>query len=151
MEKQIEELKAKMERSSQALVGFERELNVINPEEKTNILVGSPAATEYGVHQCAGAIGCKKEAAYESVKGGSMEAALAAAQGEGLRRLVEHLNDAREHFAEVKTHYGANHPEYQEGGGEGARSGSGGRGDDQGCRAAGRDRISARASGARRW
>ncbi len=38
MEKQIEELRAKMERSSQALVGFERELNVINPEEKTNIL-----------------------------------------------------------------------------------------------------------------
>jgi capsular polysaccharide biosynthesis protein len=38
MEKQIDELRAKMERSSQALVGFERELNVINPEEKTNIL-----------------------------------------------------------------------------------------------------------------
>src|ERR1019366_9480300 len=38
MEKQIEELRAKMESSSQALVGFERELNVINPEEKTNIL-----------------------------------------------------------------------------------------------------------------
>jgi polysaccharide biosynthesis transport protein len=38
MEKQLDELKAKMERSSQALAGFERELNVINPEEKTNIL-----------------------------------------------------------------------------------------------------------------
>jgi len=38
MEKQIEELRAKMERSSQALVGFERELNVINPEEKTTSL-----------------------------------------------------------------------------------------------------------------
>ena len=38
MEKQLEELKAKMERSSAALVQFERELNVINPEEKTSIL-----------------------------------------------------------------------------------------------------------------
>ncbi len=38
MERQLEELKAKMERSSQALGAFERELNVINPEEKTNIL-----------------------------------------------------------------------------------------------------------------
>ena len=38
MEKQLDELKAKMERSSQALAGFERELNVINPEDKTNIL-----------------------------------------------------------------------------------------------------------------
>src|SRR6266853_935001 len=38
MEKQLDELKAKMEQSSQALAGFERDLNVINPEEKTNIL-----------------------------------------------------------------------------------------------------------------
>jgi capsular polysaccharide biosynthesis protein len=38
MERQMEELRAKMERSGQALVAFERELNVINPEEKTNIL-----------------------------------------------------------------------------------------------------------------
>jgi capsular exopolysaccharide synthesis family protein len=47
------------------------------------------------------------------VKGGSIEAALATAQGDSLRRLVEHMNDAREHFVEVKTHFGANHPEYK--------------------------------------
>ncbi|MGA2436313.1 MAG: Wzz/FepE/Etk N-terminal domain-containing protein, partial [Bryobacteraceae bacterium] len=38
MEKQMDELKAKMERSGSALAQFERELNVINPEEKTSIL-----------------------------------------------------------------------------------------------------------------
>jgi succinoglycan biosynthesis transport protein ExoP len=42
MEKQIEELRAMMERSSQALVGFKRELNAVNPEEKTNIDSGTP-------------------------------------------------------------------------------------------------------------
>jgi capsular exopolysaccharide synthesis family protein len=112
MEKQIEELRAKMEHSSQALVGFERELNVINPEEKTNILSARllQLNTEY---TNAEGDRLKKEAAYESVKGGSMEAALAAAQGDGLRRLVEHRNDAREHFVEVKTHFGANHPEFK--------------------------------------
>src|SRR5580698_3895403 len=112
MEKQIDELRAKMERSSQALVGFERELNVINPEEKTNILSARllQLNTEY---TNAEGERLKKEAANDSVKGGSIEAALAAAQGEGLRRLVEHLNDAREHFVEVKTHFGANHPEYR--------------------------------------
>jgi succinoglycan biosynthesis transport protein ExoP len=47
------------------------------------------------------------------VSGGSFEAALAATQGEGLRRLAEHRNDAAEHFAEIKSHYGANHPEYR--------------------------------------
>jgi succinoglycan biosynthesis transport protein ExoP len=112
MEKQIEELRAKMERSSQALVGFERELNVINPEEKTNILSARllQLNTEYTNAQ---GDRLKKEAAHDSVKGGSIEAALAAAQGDGLRRLVEHLNDAREHFVEIKTHFGANHPEYK--------------------------------------
>ncbi len=112
MEKQIEELKAKMERSSQALVGFERELNVINPEEKTNILAARllQLNTEYTNAQ---GDRLKKEAAYDSVKGGSLEAALAAAQGDGLRRLTEHLNEAREHFVEVKSHFGANHPEYR--------------------------------------
>ncbi|MEO5926294.1 MAG: M48 family metalloprotease [Bryobacteraceae bacterium] len=38
MERQLEELKNKMEESGKALVGFERDLSVINPEEKTNIL-----------------------------------------------------------------------------------------------------------------
>ena len=38
MERQLDELKVKMERSSLALAAFERELTVINPEAKTNIL-----------------------------------------------------------------------------------------------------------------
>ena len=38
MEKQLEELKAKMEQSNLALAKFEKDLNVVNPEEKTNIL-----------------------------------------------------------------------------------------------------------------
>ncbi len=112
MEKQIEELKAKMERSSQALAGFERELNVINPEEKTNIL--SSRLLQLNVEFTnAQADHLKREAAYDSVRGGSMEAALAAPEGETLRKLTEHLNDAREHFADIQTHYGANHPEYR--------------------------------------
>ncbi len=43
MERQLEELKAKMERSGQALVVFERELNVLNSVEKTNILIATAA------------------------------------------------------------------------------------------------------------
>jgi succinoglycan biosynthesis transport protein ExoP len=112
MEKQIDELRAKMERSSQALLGFERELNVINPEEKTNILAARLLQLNIEYTNAQGDR-LKKEAANDSVKGGSIEAALANAQGDGLRRLVEHLNDAREHFVEVKAHFGANHPEYK--------------------------------------
>ena len=38
MEKQLDELRAKMERSGLALAQFEKDLDVVNPEEKTNIL-----------------------------------------------------------------------------------------------------------------
>lgn len=112
MEKQLDELKAKMERSSQALAGFERELNVINPEEKTNIL--SSRLVQLNVEYTnAQADSLKKQAAYDSVRGGSLEAVMAAPEGEDLRKLTEHLDEAREHFADIRTHYGANHPEYK--------------------------------------
>ncbi len=112
MERQMDELKAKMERSGHALAAFERELNVINPEEKTNILSARllQLNAEYTNVQ---SDRLRQEAAFQSVQAGSLEAALAAPQGETLRKLVEHLNETREHFAEVKAHFGLNHPEYR--------------------------------------
>ncbi len=70
MEKQLEELKAKMERSGAALVQFERELNVISPEEKTSILSARllQLNTEYTNAQ---ADRVRKEAAYKSVADGT--------------------------------------------------------------------------------
>ncbi len=112
MERQIEELKAKMEQSSHALSGFERELNVINPEEKTNILSARllQLNTEYTNAQTER---LRQEAGYQSVSGGSFDAALAAPQGEALRKLAEHRDEAAELFAQVRSRYGANHPEYR--------------------------------------
>jgi succinoglycan biosynthesis transport protein ExoP len=111
MEKQLEELKAKMERSSAAVVAFERELNVINPEEKTSILSTrlQQLNTDY---TNAGTDRMSKEAAYNSVRSGAVGAAEASTQSESLRKLSERLDEANEKFAEVKTHYGAKHPEY---------------------------------------
>src|ERR1039458_6943129 len=129
MEKQLEELKAKMERSSAALVQFERELNVINPEEKTSILSARllQLNTEFTNAQ---ADRVRKEAAHNSVAGGTMAAAQVSSpgkslrepsqrlaqvssQGESLRRLSERLDEEQQKFAEVQAHYGANHPEYR--------------------------------------
>src|SRR5262245_44108726 len=42
-----------------------------------------------------------------------MAAAQVSTQGEALRRLTDSLNDAQQKFADVKTHYGANHPEFK--------------------------------------
>lgn len=112
MEKQLEELRAKMERSSAALVQFERELNLINPEEKTNILSSRllQLNTEFTNAQ---ADRVRKEAAFQSVQNGSLEAAQVSGQGEPLRRLTEKLNESQERFSEIKAHYGSAHPEYR--------------------------------------
>ncbi len=112
MEKQIEELKAKMEISSAALARFERDLSVINPEEKTSILSSRllQLNTEFTSAQ---ADRVRKQAALNLVKSGSQEAAQASTQGEQLRRLAERIDEAREKFSIIKIQYGTNHPEYK--------------------------------------
>src|SRR5579875_2487626 len=112
MEKQLDELKAKMERSSQALARFEQELNVINPEDKTSILSARllQLNTEYTNAQ---ADRVRKEAAYNEMQSGSLAAAQVSTQGVDLGKLQERLNQAKQHFADVATIYGANHSEYR--------------------------------------
>jgi len=108
----MEELRAKMEHSSAALIQFEKDLSVINPEEKTSILSSRllQLNTEFTTAQ---ADRVRKQAAFDSVKTGSLEAAQASTQGEQLRRLADRLDESREKFAVVKTQYGAGHPEYK--------------------------------------
>jgi succinoglycan biosynthesis transport protein ExoP len=115
MEKQLEELKAKMERSSAALAQFERELNVINPEEKTSILSARllQLNTEYTNAQTDRV---RKESAWSSVQSGTLESAQVSTQGENLKTISAKLDEARQKFADVKTHYGPNHPEYRKAG-----------------------------------
>jgi capsular exopolysaccharide synthesis family protein len=112
MEKQLDELKAKMERSSLALAQFEKDLDVINPEEKTNILSARllQLNTEYTTAQ---GERVSKEAAWNSMKSGSIEAAQVSNQGEALVRLNESLNQAQQRFAQVRATYGTGHPEYR--------------------------------------
>ena len=112
MEKQLDELKAKMERSNLALAQYEKDLDVINPDEKTNILSARllQLNTEYTNAQ---AERVSKEAALNTIKSGSVEAALVSSQGGSLTKLSDDLNQARQHFALVKSTYGTTHPEYR--------------------------------------
>ncbi len=111
MEKQLDELRAKMERSGMALAQFEKEMNVINPEDKTNILSARllQLNTEYTNAQ---ADRMKKEAAFNSNPNGSIDAGEVSTQGDALKKLQDRLNDASEKFALVKEQYGPNHPAY---------------------------------------
>ena len=112
MEKQLDELKAKMEKSSLALSQFEKDLDVINPEEKTNILTArlQQLNTEYTTAQ---GDRVSKEAAWNAIKSGSIEAAQVSSQGEALAKLRDALNQAQQRFALVKSTYGSTHPEYK--------------------------------------
>jgi succinoglycan biosynthesis transport protein ExoP len=112
MEKQLEELKAKMELSSAALAQFEKELNVINPEEKTSILTSRLLQfnTEYTNAQ---AERVRKEVAYNALKSGSIDVAFASEQADQLRRMADRIDETREKFAVISSQYGSNHPEYK--------------------------------------
>jgi uncharacterized protein involved in exopolysaccharide biosynthesis len=112
MEKQLDELKAKMEKSGLALAAFEKDLDVINPEEKTNILSARllQLNTEYTTAQ---AERVSKEAAWNAIQSGSLEAVQVSSQGQDLAKLSDNLNLARQRFALVKSTYGSTHPEYR--------------------------------------
>jgi capsular exopolysaccharide synthesis family protein len=99
-----------VETSSAALARFEQELNVINPEQKTSI-VSARLLQMNSEFTLAEADRVKKEAAYQSVESGTLESAQVSTQGQDLRKLSERVDEAEAHYAEVKAHYGANHPE----------------------------------------
>ncbi len=112
MEKQLEELKAQMERSAGALANLEKDLDVINPEEKTNVFAARLLHLDTDL-TAAQVERAGKEAAYNAVKSGSLPAAEASDQGEQLRTLEERLNEATEKQAEVQTQFGSEHPIYK--------------------------------------
>ena len=111
MTHQLAQLKAKMELSSQHLINFERELNVINPDQKTSIQSASllQLNADYNTVR---EERVRREAAYNAVKSGSLNAAWTSSQGEALKKLGETLDDARQKLTQAKLHYGENHPEF---------------------------------------
>jgi capsular exopolysaccharide synthesis family protein len=107
---QLENLKAKMELSSQHLVDFERELNVINPDQKTSIQSASllQLNSDYNTVK---EERLRREAAYNATRSGSLNAAWASTQGDSLRKLAESLDEARLRLVQNVLHFGENHPE----------------------------------------
>lgn len=112
MSQQLDELKAKMEQSGQRLAAFERELNVISPEEKTSILTSRllQLNTEYTNAQ---ADRVKKEAAFQSLRNGSLEAAQVSSQGDALQKLNDRLNEAKQKLSLTRATWGPNSPEFR--------------------------------------
>ncbi len=112
MVNQMDELKAKVERSSSALQVVETQLGMVNPEDKSSVLSARllQLNTEYTNAQ---GDRVRREAVFNATRGGTIESAQNSEQGKDLIRLDERLKEARQRLAEIKTTYGANHPEYR--------------------------------------
>jgi len=112
IEKQLEELKARMEKSSDALAAFEKEMNVINPDQKTSLTVERIKELDAQYMQ-AKAERVRKEADLNALQNGGVAAQMNAQQADLLNRLQERLNIARSNLADKASIYGANNKEYQ--------------------------------------
>ncbi len=111
MEKQMEELKAKTERSGSALAKFEQDLSMIDPEQKTTIVSARllQLNTDYGIAE---GDRVAKESVWRSVQSGTLASLQVSAQGAGLQVLGDRVADARQKLADLQSHLGVKHPEY---------------------------------------
>jgi capsular exopolysaccharide synthesis family protein len=112
MERQLTELKAKMERSASALAVFEKDLDVIDPEDKSSVSAARLLQLNADL-TAAEADRASREAAYNAVKSGSIDAAESSEHGEQLRVLLAKLNEAQQRIADVKNQFGPEYPAYK--------------------------------------
>ena len=101
-----------MEASGKALTEFNKQMNVIDPEQRVSMLSARllQLDTDYTAAQ---SDRVRKEAVLNSTKSGTLAAAQVSAHAENLQHLLENLNAARQEFAVVRTTYAQNHPEYK--------------------------------------
>src|SRR3984885_506993 len=112
MERQLIDLKQKMESTHQALMVYQRDLGTADPEQKTSVLVARLQAlnTENSVAQ---ADRIAKEAVYREAIDGSLPEVEVSAQSSDLSKDVEKLQIAKANLALVGATYGDQHPEYR--------------------------------------
>jgi len=96
LNRQLDEIKAKLERTQQALRNFERDHQVVNPEDRGNILNLQLATLQQELTRTQ-AERLRKQSAFQSVSAGDLESLAVSEQGEPLLRLAErHRREARE-------------------------------------------------------
>ncbi len=112
LNRQLEEIKAKLERSQQALRNFERDHQVVNPEDRTNVLNQQLQTLQQEMAR-AQAERVRKQSAVQGAAAGDLEALAISEQGEPLLRLAERLDSLELQLSDAATQYGPNHPAYR--------------------------------------
>lgn len=108
--RQLGDLRAKMDNSGQALTSFERQLNLVDPAQRVSMLSARllQLNTDYTAAQTER---LRKEAALATIKSGA-RAGSTADDGTLLAATESKLDDAKQQFAKVRSIYGEGHSEY---------------------------------------
>ena len=111
----MSELRSKMQASAQQLGEYEKELNMVDPEQRVTILSARLGQLNTDL-TAAQDERIRREAILAQVNNSntlaSAQAAQAAAQDPLLSEAVQRLNVARQQFTSVRSYYAEGHPEY---------------------------------------
>ena len=112
IERQLKDLQGKMDDSGRALMTFNQQMGIIDPDQRVSMLSARllQLDTDFTAAQ---SDRVRKEAVLDSTKSGDLAAAEVSAHAEPLQLLLEHLGTARQEFAVARTTYAENHPEYK--------------------------------------
>lgn len=108
MAQQLDEMKAKVERSQQALVDYERKNAIFNVSDKQNVVEQrlSELSTDYTAAQ---GDRMRKQALYNQVRDSATDA-IALAHDEVMQKLIEQLANLKGQYAEALAQYGPTFP-----------------------------------------
>lgn len=112
MTKQLDDLKANMTRSAEALAAYQRQLGVVDTEQQTSTLAERVLQLNRDYTETQDER-IKKQTAYQGVKNGNLAAVEISTQAEQLTKLQQQLQDAQQRMATAKTVYGPNYSEYK--------------------------------------
>lgn len=112
MERQIDELKKNMDDSAKALAGYERDLGLINPDEKISILTARLLQLN-AQYTDAQNDRVRKETDFRALRSGNSAALEVSPEAGPLAKLDEQVHAAQEKMVVVKTIYGPNYSEYK--------------------------------------
>jgi capsular exopolysaccharide synthesis family protein len=112
MERQLIDLKQKMESTHTALMAYQRDLGTADPEQKTSVLVARLQALN-AENSAAQADRIAKEAIYREAKDGTLPEVEVSSQSTDLSHDVQNLQAAKANLATVSATYGDQHPEYR--------------------------------------
>ena len=111
MEQQLDELKAKVEKSQQALVDYERQNAIVNISDKESVVEQRLADLSRDLTN-AQSDRVQKESLYELVKSNESQVAFVA-QNDLMQRLEEKFADLKAQYVDALEQYGPKHPKVE--------------------------------------